>query len=131
MDPVRVDDDSQRALEQHALRNVSWLAAKLGYRDAIDVRSEKIAIRVLGGAVLFLVVAMGVSAYVKSPPAGAEERMRCELEVRVAAVWQLKKDLRASHPDMSDYDLSLQAEQRYRDMKPVAVAECAGKSRTR
>jgi hypothetical protein len=130
MDPVHVDDDSQRALERHALRNVSWLAAKLGNRDAIDVRSEKIAIRVLGGVALLLVVAMGVSAYVRSPPADAEERMRCELEVRVAAVWQLKKDLKASHPEMSDYDLSLQADRRYRDMKPAAVAEC-GKSRTR
>ncbi len=131
MDPVRIDDDSQRALERHALRNVGWLAAKLGYRDALDVRSEKIAIRVLVGTALLLVAAMGVGAYMNSPPAGAEERMRCELEIRVAAVWQLKKDLGASHPHMSDHDLSLLAEQRYRDMKPVAVAECAGKSPAR
>ena len=35
---VPADDDAQRELEQRALRNVSWLAQKLGYRDTLDSR---------------------------------------------------------------------------------------------
>jgi hypothetical protein len=58
MNPSDLDHDSRRELERHALRNVSWLAAKLGYQEALDRRQERWLMIAMGGRGVIVIVAL-------------------------------------------------------------------------
>jgi hypothetical protein len=126
VDPVRIDDEAQRALEQHALRNVRTLAERLENADVLDRRKEKALVVAMGIGTVIALAAIAVSVTHLRPKPDDEERKRCELEVRVAAVWSLKKELLAKHPYMGEYELEQRVSAHFRDMKPVARIECAG-----
>lgn len=126
MEPIQGDHDSRRALEQHALRNVRGLVDKLGYRDALSQRKEKFLLIAFGVVVVVALAAMAVDAVRRAPKAGDEERARCELEVRYAAVMQFKLELRAKNPNLSSVEVEQRAEGFLKDMKPIAARECAG-----
>ena len=91
MNRVPVDDEARRELERRALGNVARLAAKLGYHDVLERRSEKTIAIVLALLVLVLVAYLGFSAW---RSAGREqqalERQRCEVAtfVEIFPGWQ-------------------------------------------
>jgi hypothetical protein len=94
-------DDAQRELEQHALRNVSWLAEKLGYRDTIDKRVEKKVAVAVG---IFTVVALAVLAFATmnaQTPAEEMARRRCEVQVRADQTMPLRESVFKEHPEMT------------------------------
>jgi hypothetical protein len=99
---VPADDEAQRELERRALGNVARLAAKLGYHDVLERRSEKTIAIVLGLLVMALVASLAFSAW---RSAGREqqalERQRCEVAtfVEIFPGWQQR--IRERTPDVS------------------------------
>ena len=129
MDPAELDEDARGKLQRQALGNVRGLVEKLDNKDALDRRTEK-KFMIAGGAVtLAAIAAMIVAAMARAPDPGAEARARCIQEARVAAMWQLKKELKEQHPDMNAAEIDKRVEIRFNEMKSVATAECAGGAR--
>lgn len=95
-------DDAQRELERHALGRVQWLAAKLGYADALDAATEKWAIRGMVGVVAVVIVALGASTLFKE--SDEEKRLavqRCRVAVHVEVYDGLVADMAKRHPEWS------------------------------
>ncbi len=96
-----IDHDSQRELEQRALRNVRWLAEKLGYQDAIDRRAERGIVIGLGTGLVAIVVVLVLLAMNKG---NAEEDklalQRCETAARADAIAEVRQQLAREHPEM-------------------------------
>jgi hypothetical protein len=99
VNPTGLDHDGQRELEQRAMRNVSWLAEKLGYRDALDRRQER---WLVGAMLAILAVAIGFfamsGAKKESSDRGDLELHRCQVEVRVQETDRLRADVMKDHP---------------------------------
>ena len=129
MDPAELEDDVRGKLQRRALGNVRMLFEKLDYKDTLDRRTERVFMMVTGVAVLLAIAAMAISAVVRSPDPGAQERARCVQEARIAAVWQLKKELREQYPEMGPAEIDKRVEVHFRDMKSVAALECASSYR--
>jgi hypothetical protein len=122
-----VDDDARRTLEQHALRNVQSLAERLGYKDLLNRRQEKMLVI---GIVVFTValIAYFVARVMASEPAAdVEARKRCELDVQVKEGWRLKDQLLAEYPGMDAVEVGRRVNERYAEMKAVAEKACAKK----
>jgi hypothetical protein len=122
-----VDDDAQRALEQHALRNVHALAEKLGSKDHLDRRHEK---KLVIGVGIFAVALSGyflARVMTAESAADVEARRRCELDVQVKEGWRLKDELLAQNPGMDAGEVSRRVNERYAQMKEVAEKACARK----
>jgi hypothetical protein len=122
-----VDDDAQRALEQHALRNVHALAEKLGSKDHLDRRHEK---KLVIGVGIFAVALIGyfvARVMTTESAADVEARRRCELDVQVKEGWRLKDELVAQNPGIDANEVSRRVNERYAQMKEVAEKACARK----
>ncbi|MBC8024184.1 MAG: hypothetical protein H7Y14_13750 [Burkholderiales bacterium] len=126
MDPIRIDDEAHRTLEQHALRNVQSLAERLGYRDLMDRRTEKAAIIAIGIVAVALVLFFTARVMMTAPPPGREERTRCELDARVSIVWDRRKALRAENPGITERELEHRVAVTHEDVKTQAASQCAG-----
>jgi len=127
--PVPYDDGAQRELERHALRNAGWLAAKLGYGDAIDRRTE----RWIVAAIAFCVVA-ATAWVVMSVRAGADEdearlqRQRCEVDFRVKNFDRVRYRIMQEHPEMTPVQRGQMMEEK---IQSEAVASCAARTPAR
>ncbi|MFZ3323410.1 MAG: hypothetical protein WA190_13635 [Usitatibacter sp.] len=107
MNPADLDHDGRRELERHALRNVSWLAAKLGYQDALEKRTER---KLVIGMGVFTAIALAVlvtGILTAQTPAGEMARRRCEVQVRVDKTVDMRARVFRDHPEMN----SVQREQ--------------------
>ena len=124
---MNIDHDSRRDLERHALRNVSWLAEKLGYRDALDRRQEKVLILAMAVGVAIAIVALGLSATMQDTSAQDLERHRCEVEMRVQSSRALRIQVMNEHPKMAVADRDRIFEEKMHAM----MAPCSGKSSSR
>jgi hypothetical protein len=125
--PAPFDDDAQRRLEQHALRNVRALAEKLGTQDHLERRHEK---KLVIGVGIFAVALIGyfvARVMTAESAADVEARRRCELDVQVKEGWRLKDQLVAEHPGMDAMEVSRRVNERYAQMKEVAEKACAKK----
>ena len=95
-------DDAQADLERHALTRVQWLAAKLGYADALDAAKEKQAIRWMAGIVGVAIVALAASALLGESD---EEKQlavqRCRVAVHVEVYDGALADIGKQHPEFS------------------------------
>ena len=122
MSPVPLDDEVQRELERRALRNVSWLAAKLGYGDAIDRRTERWIVAALG---VFVVAAIAwVVASMTAKAREDEERLqrqRCEVDFRVKNFDRIRYQLMQEHPELTPVQRGQMMEER---IHSDAVAGC-------
>ena len=122
MNPADLDHDGRRELERHALRNVSWLAAKLGYQDALDRRQERVLVLVTGAALIVIVAAMIVSAKIK---AVADEddlvRKRCEVDVRVQSTDSVRSQVKAEFPGLASVEHQRIFEER---IHAIAASKC-------
>jgi hypothetical protein len=107
VNPTDLDHDAQRELEQRALRNVSWLAEKLGYRDAIDRKTEKRLIIGMAAFTTIALVLLVTGILTAETPADEMARRRCEVQVRVDKTVDMRARVVRDHPEMS----SLQREQ--------------------
>ena len=125
MNPTDLDHDARRELEQRALRNVSWLAAKLGYQDALDRRQERTLIMVMGVALVVIVALMVVSAMSKgSAEEGDLVRKRCEVDMRVQATDSVRAQVLAEHPEMSTIERQGIFEDR---IHAIAASKCGNR----
>lgn len=124
---MNIDHDSRRELERRALRNVSWLAQRLGYRDDLDRRQEKVLLVAMGVGVAVAIVALGLSAALQDTSAQDLERHRCEVEMRVQSSQALRIQVMNEHPQMPVADRDRIFEEKMRAM----MAPCAGKSPSR
>jgi hypothetical protein len=92
MNQAGYDHEAQRELEQRALRNVSWLARKLGYQDALDRRQEKVLMIGMGVALVAIVAGLMVSASWKSSDDEASlVWQRCSVAARVKHVDDIRR----------------------------------------
>ena len=122
-----IDDEAQRTLERHALRNVQSLAERLGYRDLLNSRQEK---KLVVGIVVFTValIAYFVARVMASEPAAlVEARKRCEMAIVLEEGDKLRKALHATRRDLSDHEIVRQVEGHMRDVAKSAAQECAEK----
>jgi hypothetical protein len=95
------DYEAQRVLEQHALRNVSWLAEKLGYRDSIDRKVER---RLAVGMIAFTVVTLAVlvtGILTSETPADEMAMRRCKVQVRAEETMDMRARIFREHPEMT------------------------------
>ncbi len=122
MSHTDLDHDGQRELEQRALRNVRWLAAKLGYQDALDKRRERILMAAMGLGLVVIVAVLYMGAMIRS---SADEddlvRRRCEVDVRARVTMDMRRDFRKQHPEMTPRQLDDLVES---SAKTVALSEC-------
>ena len=120
-----VDHDTQRELEQRALRNVSWLAQKLGYADVIDARREKMMIAGIGIAVVVVIAILVAVAMLRDTSGSDLERHRCEVDVRATMTNEVRAKVYKDNPDMSDRKREDMVDKTVHDM---AASKCAGGS---
>jgi hypothetical protein len=100
--PADFDHEAQRELEQRALRNVSWLARKLGYQDALDRRQEKWLMIGMGVALVAIVATLGVSAMRASSADEAElARNRCMVATQVELMPGMLEKVRERRPELT------------------------------
>ena len=119
-----LDHDSRRELEPHALRNVSWLAAKLGYQDSLDKRRERTLMIAMGAAVAVIVAGFAVGAAISAREDEQDlARHRCEVDARVERTPAVLAQVQREHPDWTRAQLAELFEQRIR---AVAANACAG-----
>jgi hypothetical protein len=121
------DDDAQRALERHALRNVHSLARRLGYGDAIDRHGERF---VLVSLAVVIVLVVGAVAIVLARPDPSRSdsvinRQRCELEAGIVVVDEMRADLKARQPHLTKADLERRVTVMHTDVKQEAARRCA------
>jgi hypothetical protein len=119
-------DDSRRTLEQHALRNVRGLVDKLELRDEVELRTQKVILLASGSLVVVLILAMTLHTIIASPRPEQGKTAACEQDFRVARVWELRKELAAQQPRMSEQEISQRVEVHYKDMKSLARIACSG-----
>ena len=101
MNPAGQDYEAQRELEQHALRNVSWLAERLGYRDALDKRIDRrLAIGMVAVAtIVFIVLVTGILT--SETPADEMAMRRCKVQVRADETRDMRARIFREHPEMT------------------------------
>ena len=96
------EDDTQRDLERRALQNVSWLAAKLGYRDVLDRRTEKMLAIGIGAALVLLIAGIIVSGVFNAKD---EERQlalrRCLMAAYVDVLPEMESLANARRPELT------------------------------
>ena len=93
--------EAQRVLEQHALRNVRWLAEKLGYRDSLDKKIEK---RLVVGMIVFTVAALALlvtGIVTAQTPVDEMAQRRCEVQVRADETTGMRARIFRDHPEMN------------------------------
>jgi len=129
MNPAGLDHDTQRELEQRALRNVSWLAAKLGYQDALDRRQERWLMVAIAGVLVVIVAALALSAMRRSS-ADADDlaRKRCEVDARVEAIPAVRQQVAAEYASLPSGDRDRIFEER---LHTLAATKCAAVTATR
>ncbi|HEY2627612.1 MAG TPA: hypothetical protein VGI57_00720 [Usitatibacter sp.] len=128
MNPAGHDYEAQRELERHALRNVSWLAEKLGYRDALDKRTEKMVVIGIAG---FAFVALGflvTGILTAETPADEMAHRRCEVQVRADETKDVREKVFREHPEMNAVQRGDFAE---RILKTLMMARCTATSPAR
>ena len=125
MDPANTHDDAQRTLERRALLNVHSLAERLGYRDALDRKTESHGIRVLAAIAGVVVLALFILSQVPSTRADDEARRRCEIDAQAREGIRVKDQLMAARPDLTGKELQEELRERSKSMAAIAKAECA------
>lgn len=101
MSQAGLDHDSRRELERHALRNVSWLARKLGYQDALDRRQERALVIALGAILVVVIAALVLSAMRKGgADRDALELQRCLVAARVQVMDDVRAKVVREHPEL-------------------------------
>lgn len=124
VDTHDLDGDSHSKLQRQALGNVRRLYEKLDDRDKLDRSAERRFMIGAGVTALVAVAALAISSMTRAPDSGALERTRCVQEARVAAVWELKKELMQKSPGMPPAEADKLLARRFDDAKPEATAEC-------
>lgn len=101
MNDVSAEDDAQRGLERRALRNASWLAEKLGYRDGLDRRREKTLLLLVAGMAVALVTVVGLSIAISASRDADNLRVqRCLVQFRVDNVERVRRELARERPEL-------------------------------
>ena len=118
------DDDAQRTLEQHALRNVRTLVDKLGYEDAVDRRKEKKI--VIGLCIFAAVVAGGLVAGYTAWKSGNKEVSRCEVDAAADVVYEWRREAKARDPSVTAEQLEKTISVVHANVKAEAAKRCAG-----
>jgi hypothetical protein len=118
------DDDTQRELERRALMNVHVLAERLGASDKLDRRAEKSFAKWIGAIVALVVLALGVHMLMSPADTGAIETKRCELDAAVDVVMQMRSEMRARKPELTDEQLERLVTVTDREVKSAAQARC-------
>jgi hypothetical protein len=119
-----IDDDAQRTLERHAVRNVASLAHRLGYSDALDRRKERML--VIGIAVTAVVLISFFTVQVMTMPSPTDEaRKRCQVDAAADIVFEWRRDIRAREPAISSEDLEKRVSVSHDDVKAAAATRCA------
>jgi hypothetical protein len=119
-------EDAQRNLEQHALRNVSSLAQRLGYADALDRKQDKAVVVGIGVAVAAVVIYIGTRMVLSPEDPRKIERQRCEIDKAVHIVDRLRAELKQASPNLTQQDLERRVRITHSDVKAEAKALCAG-----
>jgi hypothetical protein len=118
------DDHAQRTLEQHALRNVRTLVARLGREDEIDRRRQK---RVVIGLCAFAVAVMALLVMnLNGAKKEGGEISRCEVDAGSDVVYEWRREARARDPSVSSEVLEKTISVMHDDVKAEAARRCAG-----
>ena len=129
MSYIDLDHDSQRELEQRALRNVSGLVEKLGAQDALDQRSEKTLVVYIAVVAVVAILGLGISVMLQQAQSEAAlARQRCEVDVRVRETPAVRNQILGAFPRMT---AAGQAEIFERTIRGIAAGRCAKASTAR
>jgi flagellar biosynthesis/type III secretory pathway M-ring protein FliF/YscJ len=119
------NDDAQRELERRALLNVHTLAERLGASDKLDRRTEKKFARWIGAVVALVILALVVHMLIAREAPGKLEAQRCELDAAVDVVMEMRKELKADKPELTEARLEQLVKVTDKDVKQEAHLRCA------
>ena len=125
MTPADLDEDSHARLRRKALGNVRSLFERLDYNDKLDRGTERRFAIGAGITVVAVVVVLALLAVTRAQKPGSEEFSRCVQDLRVEAVWKLKKELSENSPELRPTEMNKLLERRFDDAKPGAMSECS------
>jgi hypothetical protein len=120
------DDDAQRSLERRALLNVHTLAERLGASDKLDRRVEKTFAKWMGAAVGLVILALGAHMLMTPADPKGVEAKRCEIDAAVDVVMDMRKQMKAAKPELTDAQLERLVKVTDQDVKSEAALRCAG-----
>ena len=118
------DDDAQRDFERRALLNVHTLAERLGASDKLDRRTEKQFAKWIAAIVGLVILALGVQMLMAPQDAKSLERKRCELDAAVDIVLEMRKELKAAKPELTEARLEQLVKVTDKDVKFEAAQRC-------
>jgi hypothetical protein len=119
------DDDAQRTLERHALRNVQALARRLGYSDALDKYGDRFGVICIAVVVFMVVSAVAIAMLVNRPDPRAIELQRCHVDMVVTVMWEFRNELKAANPAFTAAQLQDRVRVTSNDVKQEAADRCA------
>jgi hypothetical protein len=120
--------EAQRELEQHALRNASWLAEKLGYRDTLDKLKERRLVVVMVASLGAIILALGISAVMKDrADRDRLEQVRCEVDARVKVSGDVRNQVQRVYPSASAAERERIYEELVRNIAHAACMQASAK----
>jgi len=119
------DDDAQRELERRALLNVHTLAERLGASDKLDRSTEKKFARWIGAVVGLVILALVVHMLIAREEPGKLEAKRCELDAAVDVVMEMRRQLKADKPELTEARLEQLVKVTDTDVQPEAHQRCS------
>lgn len=119
------DDDAQRELERRALLNVHTLAERLGASDKLDRRTEKKFAKWIAAVVGLVILALGVHMLIAPEDSRKLEVKRCELDAAVDVVMEMRKEIKAAKPELTEARLEQLVKVTDKDVKQEASLRCA------
>jgi hypothetical protein len=118
------DDDAQRDMERRALLNVHTLAERLGASDKVDRRTEKAFAKWIGAIVALVILALGLQMLLIPSSQKDIETKRCEIDAAADVVMEMRRDLKARTPALTDVQLERLVVVTDTPVKSAAEARC-------
>jgi flagellar basal body-associated protein FliL len=127
--PTMTMDDSNRILEQKALRNVRTLFERLEGDERDYARRQKIWLLFIAVPVALIVAALGASVLLSSPKSVDRVAQSCELDVWNARAAAFERNARQSDPGATSRVIQNRLKLEQPALMEQAKLECASRSR--